>query len=187
VKLGEAWEVALEVLHKGYQERGLAYVYRCHPLARMNPGNRKLYYAEKGPPDFTGVLAGGVPVAFEAKEIKGTHFPFAKLPGHQARALDLVDKMGGRSFIALRTAEGKFVVPWRWIRGSYVAWAEKRCHEGSVGNRMIPFDLDGWLPILLGFPFGGLHMSRDARAADLDGDPDDAAEERHGEGDDTEE
>lgn len=131
MKRGEAWERKLEGWHAVYARTGQAKVVKCHPGARMiraPNGMQRLIYDEQGPPDYLGFTKiGGI--AFEAKEIDGTLFPFKNLKEHQAVALDEYSRFNCFCFIAVRTMEdgretGKYILPWSVMRTDY--WKHSR-------------------------------------------------------------
>ena len=122
MRKGEQWERILDSYHHVYMKTGLARIFQCHPGVRMVERGRIVYETE-GPPDFMGFLRGGHGVIFDAKEIKASRLPFAKIRPHQARAFAEAAKAGAHPFLAVRCADGDFVVSWQTIYPVYQKWA----------------------------------------------------------------
>lgn len=141
MRKGEKWERVLEGYHKVYESNGLAAIFRAHPGVRMLLDTR-IIYEEAGPPDFFGFLPAGA-VIFDAKEVQGSRFPYKNLKKHQAKAFAQAEKYGAFAFLAIRCADGDFVVPWAEMRDM---WA---IGKGSfvVADHGHRFDLDGWYHI----------------------------------------
>lgn len=105
---GEALERTLDIFHHGLVGW---YVQRNHPKDRRS----------KGPPDYIAV-GHGLALLFDAKSTRLPSWPVHLLKPHQAAAFDAFDRVGGRSFIYLRTAEGEAVVFWRDFRDRWRKW-----------------------------------------------------------------
>lgn len=112
---GKALERALSAVHDSYWENSLAWMTKANPEARVV--RRRLVWAEVGPPDYLGCLAGGRLVALEAKESHEPNWRMSKLKVHQAEALDKVRAMGGMSFIVFCWGDVDYrLAPWDRIR-----------------------------------------------------------------------
>lgn len=166
---GKAWEAQLEQLHNRYARDRRANVRRGHQEVRYlkNLGERvtagrksiRVFegtYAGEGPPDFSGLVAGGRSVAFDAKDTTKDRFAFSMLPRHQARDLEAEHLLGGIAFIALRLQGEAFVLPWAELGPRFWNWfeASERAGKGTASlareDWWRPFDVlgGGWLDVV---------------------------------------
>lgn len=153
MRKGEGWETQLEVWHKVYDQQRRALVHRCHPAVRQ--AGDKWWYEAKGPPDFVGCLSDGTHLVFDAKEtkLKSGLLPFKNIEDHQATVFErIVVFPTAIPFLAVRSVDGDFVVPWRAFHHKYWDWREGSSSEASinpstVGQRM---GTTGWIHILEG-------------------------------------
>lgn len=159
---GKAWERLLETRHEEYHAARLAVVYRCHPpvkvLSRVTEDGFRAAWSGDGPPDFSGVVAGGRAVVFDAKDCDQARWPLAGLHRHQARDLDRAERAGAHAFVALRLQGVCWVLPWTALAKPWSAWyatvARAAAGTASLGpddcralGRAMPYPGD-WLGAL---------------------------------------
>jgi len=142
---GKAWEAQLANANARYRKAGTAAVWKTEPAR-----NAKGVYLSKAPPDFMGILNDGRAVCFDAKDIKGTRFPFAKLADHQARDLEAIWKHNGVAFVALRLGGVRWFVPWGRLRFLWWPWREGSGRQASVDAEWLErcaaqFERGDWL------------------------------------------
>lgn len=153
MRKGAAWELQNELWAKEYQRLGQAFIVKCHPGSKVIEG--RLIYDSTGPPDYLGCLSSGRAVAFEAKEIIGSRFPFKNLELHQARALSRFHRMGGLAFVAVQSMVGvrvaaRVILPWTTIGPLYENWLTGSKPASIELVAGIPMDAQGWLGPLTG-------------------------------------
>lgn len=99
---GMELEHELTVMHALYRRRKLAEVYK-NPVQCQPVGNGQwARITGKAIVDFTGCLAGGRHVAFDAKDCAGTRIELNRLAGHQIEYLGSVFALGGLAFVLVR-------------------------------------------------------------------------------------
>lgn len=133
---GKAWEMRLARWHREYWYRRRAAVWKSHPELKLVAG--KWIPSGVGQPDFSGCLAGGRMVSFDAKETSKRVLERRAIADHQAQALSQVVDMGGLAFIAARfvALDTLVVFPWADIAGG----------TGSLKpGDGIPMGEDGWI------------------------------------------
>lgn len=128
-RTGKALETQLERMHQSYASARLAWVVKAHPGVRVTPSG-DLKFTHRGPPDFFGVIAGGKPVCFEAKECERNRWQFSLLKDHQAITLGGMMAMGAHSFIVLRFSRRNHILRWGDIEEQWWAW-----RNGPKGTR----------------------------------------------------
>lgn len=123
---GADFEDELRTTHEDYQRRGLAVVSK-HEVRKVRRRDGTVIYAQKSISDFTGLLAGGVFVAFDAKSIRSrarTWKPDARQL-HQLAYLQQVVELGGIAFYLVRNGldEARLVPPDAVAEGQRVVLA----------------------------------------------------------------
>ena len=99
---GMELEHELLIMHALYRRRKLAEVYK-NPVQCQPVGNGQwARITGKAIVDFTGCLAGGRHVAFDAKDCAGTRIELNRLAGHQIEYLGSVFALGGLAFVLVR-------------------------------------------------------------------------------------
>ena len=111
---GADFEDELKTTHEDYQRRSLAVITK-HEVRKVRRRDGTVIYAQKSVSDFTGVLAGGQFVAFDAKSLRRparTWKPDARQL-HQLAYLLLVQSIGGLAFYLVRNGldEARLVTP----------------------------------------------------------------------------
>jgi len=111
---GADFEDELKTTHEDYQRRGLAIVSK-HEVRKVRRRDGTVIYASKSIADFTGTLAGGRFVAFDAKSLRRptlTWKPDARQL-HQLAYLRRVAELGGIAFYLVRNGldEARIVLP----------------------------------------------------------------------------
>lgn len=111
---GADFEDELKTTHEDYQRRGLAIVSE-HEVRKVRRRDGTVIYAQKSVSDFTGVLAGGRFVAFDAKSLRSpalTRKPDARQL-HQLTYLRQVADLSGIAFYLVRNGldEARLVLP----------------------------------------------------------------------------
>ena len=140
MRRGAAWEFELERWHARYCSRQVAWVVKTEPATKLWEG--RLLYESKGPPDFVGVLKGGRGVVFDAKHVP--RFTFSCLEDHQGRDLELAHRLGALSFVAVRSGESRYVLPWATITDRYWRWRDGERRISVAESDRITMDDTGW-------------------------------------------
>lgn len=99
---GLALEKELQTLHDFYERHGLARIDKQQVRAIPTKDNRIAKIIGKSTVDYTGVIAGGRFVAFDAKDCAEKRIPLNRLQEHQGAYLMAVDALGGLAFILAR-------------------------------------------------------------------------------------
>lgn len=153
---GKRTEHFLDVVHAGYEARGLASITRNHPEmtvvgkapAGSPPGAVVCIYRAKGAPDFH-VQAGPLSILMDCKEHAGTSWPFAKLEEHQARKMDRHEAQhpNARAGLVIRLPDvgACWFVPWSALSARYWSWAKAttRAAPGSASLDVAGLDACG--------------------------------------------
>ncbi len=144
---GIDFEEELKTTHEDYQRRSLAVVSK-HEVRKVRRRDGTVIYASKSISDFTGILAGGRFVAFDAKSLRRpalTWRPDARQL-HQLAYLQSVAALGGLAFYLLRNGpdEARVVVPEALVEGQRVDLST--CPLVSRSYSTTPWD---WLPVVL--------------------------------------
>jgi penicillin-binding protein-related factor A (putative recombinase) len=145
---GADFEDELKTTHEEYQRRGLAVITK-HEVRKVRRRDGTVIYAQKSVSDFTGALAGGRFVAFDAKSLRRparTWKPDARQL-HQLAYLRLVQSIGGLAFYLVRNGldEARLVVPEAVTEAEPVDLAA--CPLITRTFSSTPWD---WLPVALG-------------------------------------
>lgn len=111
---GADFEDELKTTHEDYQRHNLAVVSK-HEVRKVRRRDGTVIYAQKSVSDFTGVLAGGRFVAFDAKSLRSPALawkPDARQL-HQLTYLRQVADLGGIAFYLVRNGldEARLVLP----------------------------------------------------------------------------
>jgi hypothetical protein len=145
---GADFEDELKTTHEDYQRSGLAVVTK-HEVRKVRRRDGSVIYAQKSVSDFTGVLAGGRFVAFDAKSLRRptqTWKPDARQL-HQLAYLRQVAALGGLAFYLVRNGldEARIVWPGHLVEGQRVDLST--CPLVARAYSSTPWH---WLPIALG-------------------------------------
>ena len=93
-------------------------------------------FCKKGPPDYI-LSYQQITILADAKEVKGSRFPYANLHWNQANHFDRWEKCGNTAILIIRFLQKDYtskdyVVPWNSIRENWFSWNEKRnLNEGA--------------------------------------------------------
>lgn len=144
---GIVFEEELRTTHEEYLRRGLAVVTK-HEVRKVRRRDGTVIYASKSISDFTGVLAGGRFVAFDAKSLyRVAHSwrPDARQL-HQLAYLQSVMELGGLAFYLVRNGpdEARLVLPGQLSAGQRVDLMI--CPAVARSYSSTPWD---WLPVAL--------------------------------------
>lgn len=144
---GADFEAELRTTHEEYQRLGLAVVTK-HEVRKVRRRDGTFIYASKSISDFTGILAGGRFVAFDAKSLRQpTLFwrPDARQL-HQLAYLRQVAALGGLAFYLVRNGgdEARLVLTDHLEEGLRLDLAG--CPRVARTYSSRPWD---WLPVLL--------------------------------------
>lgn len=128
---GRAWEALLEVMHTHYQKTRRALVVRCYPEMRNVDGHWVQIGA--GPPDYV-LLAGGLTVLIEAKQVAIARWAFSLLKDHQALQLDAAERQGAHGAVLLRfsTAGRTCLLLWRTLGPLWWRWKRGEAPRASL-------------------------------------------------------
>ena len=162
---GKRLEQLIDLFGARYASTKKAYLIKSPPhvkhLRTLKNGQFVACYAAKGQPDYL-LLADGVGYLFDAKEFKGSRFPFSSLHQHQFNALVKWKECGGKSALIFGADDHKayFVVPLESFKDRYLAWVEAKSKLGAVKRgqaslsvewmltNSIPWADDGYLSAL---------------------------------------
>lgn len=84
-----------------YKIRNIALITKIATPIQYNKRTGKAFFKEKSTVDFTGVINNGPFIAFDAKQIKGKSFPFAKIEPHQIEYMQTIQEMGHVGFVLI--------------------------------------------------------------------------------------
>ncbi len=143
---GADFEDELKTTHEDYRRRNLAVVTK-HEVRKVRRRDGTVIYASKSVSDFTGVLAGGRFVAFDAKSLRRptlTWKPDARQL-HQLDYLRQVAALGGIAFYLVRNGgdEARIVLPDALVEGQKVDLST--CPRVTRTYSGTPWD---WLAVL---------------------------------------
>jgi penicillin-binding protein-related factor A (putative recombinase) len=144
---GADFEDELKTTHEDYQRRNLAIVSK-HEVRKVRRRDGTVIYAQKSISDFSGLLASGRFVAFDAKSLRRpalTWKPDARQL-HQLTYLRQVADMGGVAFYLVRNGldEARIVLPAAVLEGQRVDLST--CPLVPRTYSSTPWD---WLPLVL--------------------------------------
>lgn len=114
---GLALETALSWQHAQYAQRGVARMDKAHVPSVLVKDGRWAKVIGRAIVDYTGLMCGGLHVAFDAKDCAGKRIELSRLQTHQLEYLEDVAKLGGCAFILARFERRDMyaipVVAWR--------------------------------------------------------------------------
>ncbi len=131
---GLDFEDALERMHEHYLGCGWADIVKVGPpIQHRRDGSLRI--GGVGPPDFSGILAGGVPVRFDAKSTSnaGDGYKLDSVRLHQGRSLARCHRLGGLAFLLMRWPAADYLVPWAAIEPRYRRYWRNR--QAKIRNR----------------------------------------------------
>ena len=134
---GMALEHELMTIHALYRRRKLARVEKNFVQCQPVKGGEWARITGKAIVDFTGTLAGGRAVAFDAKDCVGRRIELNRLAEHQIAYLGDVYALGGLAFVLVRFDRK------RCYRIPVDAWADAVLYHDY--KQMTP-RVDGWRP-----------------------------------------
>lgn len=128
---GMAFEAALSWQHAQYAAQKAARIYKQHVPSLPVKDGKYAKVIGKGTVDYEGLLAGGLFVAFDAKDCAGKRIDLDRLQDHQLRFLDNADALGGLTFVLARFERARvYVIPTKaWIKADE---AHRAGHEAYV-------------------------------------------------------
>lgn len=108
---GKSLELLIEAANNRYDADGLALIQKIATpvkVVRNGPQIVSAYYEKKSTVDFSGVIAGGYPVAFDCKQTKNlTSFNINSIEPHQMEYLNKFAELGGIAFVIVEFTETK--------------------------------------------------------------------------------
>lgn len=115
---GMSFEDALRWQHALYEKQGVARMDKQYiPTLPVKDG-RWAKVVGRSTVDFTGEMAGGRFVAFDAKDCAGRRIDLARLQTHQLKYLEDTARLGGLAFVLVRFERQRAyripVAAWRW-------------------------------------------------------------------------
>lgn len=120
-----------------YAKKGIANIDKTpEPMQVIRPVHRGVYQAvftKSAQPDFTGTLAGGQSVMFEAKNTDTTNIKFERITYAQETYLDAHQELGAHCFVLVSFKMQTFyAVPWkRW------QWLKYHIEKKSINEKDI--------------------------------------------------
>ena len=144
---GADFEDELKTTHEDYQRRNLALISK-HEVRKVRRRDGTVIYAQKSVSDFTGVLAGGRFVAFDAKSLRRATLTWKPdlRQLHQLAYLQQVASLGGIAFYLVRNGpdEARIVMP-----GAVSAEQSVDLSSCPVVRRAYSSTPWDWLPVVL--------------------------------------
>jgi len=108
---GKSLENLIEHANEQYKAKGVALIQKvATPWTVIRRGKAivSAFPSEKSTVDFIGVISGGSPAAFDAKQCKlATSFPLSNIEQHQLDFLSMWEFNGGTSFLLIEMTELK--------------------------------------------------------------------------------
>jgi hypothetical protein len=127
-KRGKKTEHFLDVVHAGYEARGVASITRNHPemaIVGQSGAGVVCIFKARGAPDFHAQV-GAISLYFDAKEEKGDRWNFSHLEEHQARKMDRhqAQHANARAGLVIRLPDegAAWFVPWSAIGPRWWLW-----------------------------------------------------------------
>lgn len=122
--------------HAIYLRDGLARIDRNYPESKQLRADGWARVIGKGVCDYSGVIAGGKAVAFDAKECGRKSIPLDALKEHQLDHLRDVDRLGGIAFVLVAFCKARaYAVPAEhWIKAAEAAGLH-RWHQRADGEK----------------------------------------------------
>jgi penicillin-binding protein-related factor A (putative recombinase) len=145
---GRTTEDFLELVHAGYERRGIASCTRLYPPIRVlgfTPRGMLAFFEKGGPPDWH-VQAGELSILLDAKEAKGQRWPFDNLEPHQAARFDrhVAQHANALAGLVIRLPDvgAAWWIPWPSIAGKWHAWSKRTGRAMAGGASLDVEDLD---------------------------------------------
>lgn len=136
---GLSLERELETLHAAYAMARKAQINKQYPPSQPVKDGKWAKVIGRSTVDYTGILAGGRMVAFDAKDCAGDKIELSRLQTHQHTYLSEVHALGGLAFVLVRFGGGAvYRVPIKAWDYAVVA----KCSPQSADM----LELDGWSP-----------------------------------------
>lgn len=147
---GADFEDELRTTHEDYRRRQAAVITK-HEVRKVRRRDGSVIYAQKSISDFTGLLAGGRFIAFDAKSLRRparVWKPDARQL-HQLEFLKQATALGGLAFYLVRNGldEARVVLPDAVSEGQSVDLTA--CPVVTRKYSSAPWD---WLPVVLSLP-----------------------------------
>lgn len=116
-ELGKSFEARIDLSLRWYRAKGLALVEKTPEPMRVirsiGGGRFEACFEHKAQPDYSGVVRGGLAVAFEAKYTTTEKMEQSRVLPHQADWFDQFSRAGGRCFVMVGFRGGAiYRVPW---------------------------------------------------------------------------
>jgi len=138
---GDTFEEYINYSNIAYLRKGKAIIQKiATPVKVLKRQGRRItnaYFEQKSTLDFIGTYRG-IPIAFDAKEIKQNRFPLKNIHQHQIEFMESWSRYGGRAFILISFR--KFSKVYRLELDDLIfhweAWKE---NKGKRGFASIPY------------------------------------------------
>lgn len=141
---GHKFEHIIDITCRLYQKKGLGLIQKTPEPMKVikSKGNGQFtcIFEKKAQPDYTGVLAGGVSIMFEAKHTDGKRFPFNRINDEQWDVLTSHHAYGGKTYVLLRfNTQDYYCVPFGdWIKLT-TASKKKSVNESELSDYTVPY------------------------------------------------
>lgn len=135
---GMGLEKALAQMHAVYAASGKAQINKQYLPTQPVKDGQWAKVIGRSTVDYTGVMAGGRMVAFDAKDCAGDKIELSRLQEHQREYLEEVDALGGWAFVLVRFGRGTV------YRIPIMAWSHAIVAKCAPEARRLA--LDGWTP-----------------------------------------
>lgn len=150
---GQYFENMIERSLKWHGDRGLMRVVKTpepmKPIRQLNQQGQFLAcYTKKAQVDFSGTLAGGRAIRFEAKQTDTDRFTRERLSEDQMKDLEANEQLGALCFVLICFGfDHVYRIPWHIWRDMKEVFGRKYVTEADVSKYRLPFE-DGAIQIL---------------------------------------
>lgn len=141
---GQAFEAAIRVGLAVYAEHGIAQIDKTpEPFMVMRKNRDGTFLGRfsgrnRAQPDFTGTLAGGRSIMFEAKSTSGDRLKRDLLTDRQMELLEAHYRMGAVTFVAAELNLQHYTVPWQIWRDMKQLFGWKYIREQDLKPYQVP-------------------------------------------------
>lgn len=129
---GKQFEMMIEQANNVYRLKNKALIFKSEPSIKTMRDHEGAFktptYAKSNGLDYSGTLAGGRGVFFEAKQTAAVSFPLKQIKPHQIETFRMYEKLDALSFLLVRFSKtGKvFLLPPRTVIDLYDDWKKSK-------------------------------------------------------------
>lgn len=149
---GQQFEARLNAAFEYYRAQGIAAIEKTPEPMRVvkNLGNGKFvaFFEKKAQADYSGVLAGGEAITFEAKYTSTGRLEQSRITPEQSKYLDERYKLCSLCYVLAGFASGRvYRVPWDVWRDMKEWFGRKYVTENDLPGYWLP-EMGGWVRVL---------------------------------------